>query len=340
MEDLLVRLADTVSDASDLESLTRPILELLEAVTGMESTYLTRIDTEQGLQHIVFSRNSRTMQIPEGLSVPWGDTLCKRALDEGTCYTADVPGQWGDSEAARQLGIKTYLSQPVQTTEGTVFGTLCAASASTVTVSEQSLHIFNLIAKLIAYQVGRERAMDALRRANVSLTSQVMVDPLTGVTNRRGLMAALPQMLELARRTGERLQVAYIDLDGFKQINDHYGHDIGDRFLMHIARQLQHGVRNSDVVARIGGDEFIVVVTGPDSGNLRERLEASLHTPFREGDIAIDGKGSVGVVPAEPGDVDAAALLSRADRCMYAIKRERRGSASSADRQRRRRTDA
>ena len=83
MDHLLSLLSETIPKAQNLEQLTRPLLTLLSQVTGMESTYLTTIDTDQGIQRVEFARNSGDMVIPEGLVVPWGDTLCKRALDEG-----------------------------------------------------------------------------------------------------------------------------------------------------------------------------------------------------------------------------------------------------------------
>ena len=81
---ILDRLTVAVTESSDMEELVRPFLEILEEVTGLESTYLTRIDKDKGRQYIVFSHNTKTHQlnIPEGLSVDWSDTLCKRALDE------------------------------------------------------------------------------------------------------------------------------------------------------------------------------------------------------------------------------------------------------------------
>ena len=79
---LMVQLADSITDAHSLEQLVRPLLALLESATGLESTYMTAIDEAAGLQHVLYARNSRSLNIPEGLSVPWGDTLCKRALDE------------------------------------------------------------------------------------------------------------------------------------------------------------------------------------------------------------------------------------------------------------------
>ena len=102
---LFAPLADTLTTATSLEGLVRPLLELLEVASGLESTYMTTIDETVGVQHVLYSRNSRSLIIPEGLTVPWGDTLCKRALEEGRSYTDDVAGCWGDSDAAQALGV-------------------------------------------------------------------------------------------------------------------------------------------------------------------------------------------------------------------------------------------
>ncbi|WP_223677652.1 GAF domain-containing protein [Azospirillum agricola] len=121
----------------------------------MESTYLTRVDAEAGVQTIVFSRNSKTMRIPEGLSVPWDDTLCKRALDEGRAYTEDVSACWGDSEAARSLGIKTYASTPVYLEDNRLYGTLCAASTESRPFSLEGRQVLTLFSTLIAQHIDR-----------------------------------------------------------------------------------------------------------------------------------------------------------------------------------------
>src|SRR5690606_23616043 len=107
------QLAAALAAAQTTEQLARPLLQLLEHVTGLESTYLTRVDEAAGQQLVLFAHNSKSMQIPEGLTVPWGDTLCKRALDEGRPFTTSVADHWGDSEAAKALKICTYTSTPI-----------------------------------------------------------------------------------------------------------------------------------------------------------------------------------------------------------------------------------
>lgn len=324
MDAILNRLAGTVASAQDLEALTRPILELLEAVTGMESTYLTSINVAQGKQDILYARNGDGLQIPEGLSVPWEDTLCKRALDEDCRHTDAVDQRWGDSDAARQLGIKTYLSQPVRLPDGELYGTLCAASGVKQAVSQETVQLMNMCARLIAFQVERERLLTALQRRNIELSSLAVTDPLTGVANRRGLLHSLGRMLTRLQREGGGVQIAFIDLDGFKAVNDRHGHEVGDRLLQQIARRLSGGLRPGDLVGRWGGDEFIVASDTPDL-DLCERVEALTRGRFDLGVVVLDyGGGSVGLVRSAAGETDADALLARADAAMYEIKQRQR----------------
>ena len=263
MNNLLSRLSQSLNAAQTLEDVTRPMLEMLETATGMESTYLTIVDVENGLQHILFSRNTQQLQIPEGLTVPWADTLCKRALEEGRPYTDNVAAVWGDSEAAKQLGIQTYASTPVRSDGGNLYGTLCAASASQRPLPENAEDLLQLFAKLIGQQVEREQLVEKLKKANTELAAYASTDVLTGLPNRRALLETLDRMLAQAVRTKTRVLVCFLDLDGFKRINDLYGHDVGDAFLTAISKRISAALRGGDYLARLGGDEFVLVGYGP-----------------------------------------------------------------------------
>ncbi|MDX1633746.1 MAG: sensor domain-containing diguanylate cyclase [Marinobacter sp.] len=335
MDNLLDRLATAITRSDDLEGLVRPFLEILEAATGLESTYLTRVDEAAGVQKILFARNARELQIPEGLSVTWSDTLCKRALDEDCTYTDDVPGRWGDSDAAKKLGITTYLSAPVRIGEGELFGTLCGASGSKVRVSPQSQRLLGMLARIIAHHLEREKLLAQLKRENLVYSHYALSDPLTGIPNRRALLQELSRALANGRRTGQSLHLAFIDLDGFKAINDRYGHDAGDRFLIQIAERLKTGVRDGDFLARYGGDEFVVF--GPacaanleaSRAAIRERIEELTSGVFPLDGHSLDYPGaSVGVVTSNAGEHSCEALLARADDAMYSIKRQRKSNGN------------
>lgn len=331
MDILLDKLVSVVSESEDLESLVRPLLELLESISGLESTYLTTIDLERNVQQILFARNTQALNIPEGLEVPWGDTLCKRAIDERRGYVDDVASCWGDSNAARQLGITTYLSEPVHVAPGELYGTLCGASLNRVDVSPDTRRLLQLFSQLIARQVERERLLVQLKDENREYKRHALSDPLTGIPNRRALINELTRALANADRAKTALHVAFIDLDGFKAINDRHGHDAGDRFLIAIAQELLAGVRNGDFVGRYGGDEFVVF--GPATSEsydvsrkaIRDRLERLTAGRFTIGSETLYYAGaSVGVVTSERGERDAQSVLARADAVMYEIKNARR----------------
>ncbi|MEW6252403.1 MAG: GGDEF domain-containing protein, partial [Planctomycetota bacterium] len=156
-------------------------------------------------------------------------------------------------------------------------------------------------------------------------------DPLTGIPNRRALISELARALANAERTGTVVHVAFVDLDGFKAINDRHGHDAGDRFLIAMACALRDGVREGDFVARYGGDEFVVF--GPAASDaydvgraaMRERLQRLTTGRFTIDQLTIDCTGaSVGVVTSCAGERDVEALLARADAAMYEVKKARR----------------
>ena len=330
------QLADSVAAAHNLEELVRPLLELLQAVTGLDSTYMTRIDVDAGVQHVVYAHNSHRLRIPEGLTVPWGDTLCKRALDEGRPYTDDVAACWNDSDAARALGISTYASTPIRGQDGVLLGTLCAASDQRRPLVDGGDRVLRMFSHLIGQQVERERLMNDLRRAHDALATSALTDVLTGLPNRRSLMDELQRRLARDARDGTRLLVAFVDLDDFKRINDRHGHEAGDRFLAAIADALAGAHRAGDFSARPGGDEFVTLATVPGdpaalargaAGALETRIREATTGRFRLGpQLEVDYAGpSIGVIVADAGSHDAEAVLKQADAAMYAIKRARKG---------------
>lgn len=334
MDSLFAQLSDSVASAQSLEDLTRPLLEMLATVTGLESTYLTTVDEAQGVQHVLYARNAGRMQIPEGLDVPWHDTLCKRALEEERPFTCDVAAVWGDSDAARQLGIQTYVSTPVRTGDDQLYGTLCAASSDQRPMTEEAQKALRLFAQLIAQQVDRERMVNELQRANEELKVLALTDWLTGLPNRRALMIELRRALARAQRASNWVMVGAIDLDGFKRINDDLGHEAGDAFLREITLALTSSLRAGDVLGRLGGDEFAVVMSGPSLATdgaqlcslLQRRLFGATVGHFNLGSQAIDYTGaSVGVACVDPTKTSVDEALQLADAQMYRIKNARRG---------------
>ena len=332
----LPAVAAAVSGGHDLEHLTRPLLELLHDVVGLESTYLTMIDWAGNQQRIVHSSNTGGLEIPEGLTVDWSDTLCRRSLEEGRQVTDDVPAVWGDSVAARQLGITTYVSVPLLGASQEVLGTLCAASRESVVVEPQDLATMDVFARLISDQLSREASHAAARARAVvleDLTTQLRDaatrDPLTGLLNRSGIDAWFEAVLPVLDPAHEQLGVAYVDVDRFKEINDVHGHSAGDRVLQALAASLTAVGRSGDLHGRLGGDEFLVAAVLPAGAAtfggwaVRLRRAARLEGP-------VPATASVGVATVDAGATPWPDVLAAADRDMYAVKRRRQDAAAQS----------
>lgn len=166
----------------------------------------------------------------------------------------------------------------------------------------------------------------ALERTShaATLRTQAVTDPLTGLPNRHALQKAIDHAMAMARRKGRALAVLFVDLDGFKDVNDACGHESGDRVLQEIARRFAARTRDMDTVARIGGDEFVVVMEDLDDGRYAATLAGKLLGAAAE-PLVVQGRtleitASVGI-SVFPGDGDdAAALVRHADTAMYAAK--------------------
>jgi len=152
-------------------------------------------------------------------------------------------------------------------------------------------------------------------------------DSLTGLPNRSLLNDRLVQALASARRRSQRVTLLYLDLDGFKAVNDTCGHQAGDELLRLIAQRLTKLLRESDTVARLGGDEFLILL--PDAGKVREgkrlasRIRFEVARPYRIGGRTISITASVGMAVYPRDGRTAKALMKYADKAMYAEKKSR-----------------
>ncbi len=312
------QLAEVVSAAQDVEQLTRPLLEALHQVSGMASTYLTRV--EQDEQSILYSLNSQAQRgfaIPEGVHVPWEQSLCRRSLAENRPFVDDVPSVWPESEAAAALGIQSYVSVPVRLSSGELWGTLCGADDVSRPQAASHLPLLGLFSRLIAAEVERSAAVQQAQEEAALARRQAHTDPLTGCATR---VTVEPWLLQALARLGREEVVAtlFVDVDAFKLVNDRHGHATGDAVLAALGDRLRSVGRADDLVARIGGDEFLVAVVLPRSSvaSLTHRVRTAADFDLDHAGHAISVRCSVGCAISDES-CDPTTLVAVADVEMY-----------------------
>ena len=181
-----------------------------------------------------------------------------------------------------------------------------------------------------AHRSGLETMNQQLETTVAARTAELQTlllhDGLTGLPNRRALMLTLPDAMHRSARAQKPCALLFLDMDGFKSVNDSHGHEEGDELLRQFRARLLEAVRKTDLVARLAGDEFVVVLEGlGDAQDAHEKASALLEvlrTPYTLKRAAITVGASIGVALHMPGDAqDFDAWLARADGAMYAAKR-------------------
>ena len=209
-------------------------------------------------------------------------------------------------EKAYNAGAVDYIQKPIQKT----------ALLSKVKVF---LDLWNL-------RFGLEQEIEQRRAAEHRVEHLATHDPLTNLPNRRGLYEELNELIYRSKRYKYSSSVIYVDLDGFKHVNDHFGHEAGDRLLTQVSENFKGIVRQTDFVARIGGDEFIVLITDIDGTTSliskieKLLLEASRPIEFKGHSISVGA--SIGIAMYPDHGEDAETLLHRADQAMYQAKNQ------------------
>lgn len=178
------------------------------------------------------------------------------------------------------------------------------------------------------------RDISERKQLELSLTEMAHKDPLTGLPNRAQFRQFAEQALQHARRHNEEVAIMFIDLDNFKAVNDDFGHSIGDKLLMEVAERIQQNLRQDDSVSRIGGDEFVVLVTGRPNLNaltvVAEKIISALKVEFLIEKIPCYISASVGVsrYPNDGSTVEA--LVKAADNAMYLVKHSGKNAVAFA----------
>lgn len=261
-----------------------------------------------GYQVVIASQQESNPYGPGGLIPEDTNIFCKKVVEERQpLYVQDAPQDpfWDTNPEVTNDGFRSYLGLPVLWPSGEPFGTICVMDFEVTDYQDDYVDLISELRDLI------EADLSLLDQYQL-LASMALTDELTELLNRRGFFTVAKQTLALSRRSGLSLGLVYLDMDGLKKINDQYGHAAGDQVLQKLAVCLRETVRENDLVARLAGDEFALLVAAEDKAELdtlRLRLKGALS------EIGISA--SMGGLLVDQPDLPLEHWLELADRSMY-----------------------
>jgi diguanylate cyclase (GGDEF)-like protein len=313
--DALFRISRLVSSGRELDWVLDEMLEIIQEFSPAGKCAILLLDDESGLLRVRAARGYLDGVV--GMSILPGEGVTGRCHQERQPIVVDdllnEPSYiQGVSEARSEIAVPMVA-------EGRNVGVLNAESTTPAAFGRDEIRLFEIVARQAATVIQATRwFLETARLANT--------DPLTGLANRRRFGEDLAAALRRAERYGEGLGLAIFDLDRFKSVNDGHGHEVGDRLLVEVARLFGEGLRDTDRVARLGGEEFGAILSHVGVEEAREVTErmrrsvAALRLPLETGD-ELRATISAGVAVYPLHGADDRALMRRADAALYDAKK-------------------
>lgn len=312
-----------LAPAATFEHVAHLILEYLHDRMPLAFWAVTRV--ENGRQMYLYLDADNGYGLRQGQSHPWQDSFCVH-MAAGRAPTVARDAQqvpaYAQAGVNQLIDIGTYAGAVITEPDGTLFGAICGLDPQTHNDDPRMVNaepLLALLGRLLTAALAADRAQD--RSTNALLRRQLSgteIDALTGLPNRHAWQRLIRQAQARYERLADPTVIAVLDLDRLKAVNDSQGHAAGDACLMTAATAIQRGLRDTDIVARIGGDEFGLLLgrcTTDDAPTVVARIEAELDAAGISGSI-----GWTAVTAAE----DFAAAVERSDAAMYATKLDRR----------------
>jgi diguanylate cyclase (GGDEF)-like protein len=328
-ERVLVELGQASLDSTEPGTVSEHALEIALRELGADFAALAEQQPDGTLRMVAVAGPPGADLWPVGSPVP-GDraTLLACAIEDGVMVSDDL---WHDSRVHPVTGVTGEeltggVAVRVRDHAGGL-GAISVYSRSRRFTTDDATFL-SALGNLVSAARSRLGAEEQLRH-------QALHDPLTGLPNRALLAERLDRALIRARRRAEEsVAVILIDIDRFKQVNDSLGHPVGDQLLHALADRLGHLVRAEDTLARMGGDEFVIVTEGiageTHALEVARRVAEAWAAPFTVAGTVLHVEASTGVAISVPG-IDPDALLANADAAMYRAKRERSGAVALYD---------
>ncbi len=327
LKDIQHEVLVAVASGTPLPDVMTLLCTRVEEITPASICSVIRVDSEGRLRPLAapslpdeYSRNI------DGLAIGPMIGSCGSAAYYGEPIEVSnirTDPRWADfRNAALDLGLKACWSSPIKSHDGRVVGTFAFYFSTPRKPSRIETYIVEHCAHLCALAIEHWDAQARIHHL-------AYTDALTGLGNRALLTERFSDILARAEAVGKEVAVFYIDLDGFRTINDLQGHKAGDQLLCRIADRIRSIAGDADLIARLGSDEFLLVKTeAEDRGefvSLAERLSEQLSGRYvLDGDVEVKAAASIGVVcfPGDGQDLDS--LMGHADTALYRVKRENR----------------
>lgn len=307
----------------DFEAASRATLAYLHQRLGFDLWMMTRVE---GSDCLVLQAENHGYDVEEGTVFRWGDSFCSQMiLGHGprvVPHAQNIP-LFAASPIAQQIQIGAYISVPLASTDGSLFGTLCAIDPSPQDESiRDELPLIEFLTRLLGTVLFAD--LKAAKQARLLERSQqaARTDVLTGLLNRHGWEQSVAIEEARAKRYGSPACVLIVDLDGLKQVNDTKGHVHGDALIRSASNSIRSVLRENDIVARIGGDEFAILGIECDAEGCESIFKNVTNALLSNGISASVGKAlrdhRLGLFEA----------IAAADRAMYVAKAKRRTRCS------------
>jgi diguanylate cyclase len=302
----------------DLAEASREVFHCLRGKLGFDLWLVTRVS---GDDWIILAADDRSYGVAEGQVLRWSDSFCSRMVngEPRIAPRSDDVRAYAAAPIGRQLPIAAYVGVPLHRLDGSLFGTLCAIDPNEQPDSiVDDLPVVEAMARIIATMLEQELMLASRLREIERVQALAFGDVLTGLVNRTYWESIIASEEDRCRRYGHALGIGIIDLDSLKSVNDAGGHSAGDALLANAAAIIRNTVRASDIVARIGGDEFAVLFPESNEDALRDAASRIVS--------ALDAAGieaSTGWSLRDPR-YDVSHAIRAADAQMYEQKRARR----------------
>jgi len=329
--------AATVAGAFTPHTVLTQLVEAAVTVLAVDGAGVMVADDDSLLRFAHADGSRRTAVVQAGQAQELlQDGPCRDSHRTGRVVTVDdlmTEGSWPGYQAqVAGLGLRSVTAIPLRA-RGRSWGVLDLYRSRPLGAQEMAAArtLANLATSYLVISADR----DATDRAQVELARRAMYDPLTDLPVRWVLLEQLTRSLVRLARRGDQVAVLFIDLDGLKYVNDTYGHAAGDDLLTTCARRIRASLRPSDLVARVGGDEFVVLLedltTPAEATAVASRVLAELSAPHQVGPHTTAPSASIGLAMTADAGMSAEALVAHADSAMYRAKRGGRGRVDVFD---------